>query len=357
MLDLTLIKTKFQSKHSKVKYKYYAIPTIFLFCLIYLFYSNDLLENEFSYLLNQNFSFENMSHYSFYTNYFNNSNHCSIINESFKQYYAEIDGVRYPQYISLYRNKFFDYNCINKSSNLKKILYWNPFFGDKTYGFGLGQIEPFKRMNCPITNCEAIFDKTRTNEADLVIVHMRDEFSMPASRKKSQKWIFFLIESQVHSAEFSHLNGFFNGTSTFQLNSDFFTPYGFEFKFYWEKNDNFNEDKDYLADKTEFAAAIISNCNDNSRRLDLIRSLQRFIPVKIFGSCGSPCIDKINCKMNISNVYKFYFAFENSFCKDYITEKFFQILNYDIIPVVYGGGNYKAYVNQSLSLTIKLFKF
>ena len=34
--------------------------------------------------------------------------------------------------------------------------------------------------------------------------------------------------------------------------------------------------------------------------------------------------------------YKFYFAFENSLCDDYITEKFFNMLKHNIVPVVLG---------------------
>jgi len=33
-------------------------------------------------------------------------------------------------------------------------------------------------------------------------------------------------------------------------------------------------------------------------------------------------------------------SFENSFCRDYVTEKFFKVLEYDIVPVVLGKGNY-----------------
>ncbi|KAB7494954.1 Alpha-(1,3)-fucosyltransferase 5 [Armadillidium nasatum] len=38
--------------------------------------------------------------------------------------------------------------------------------------------------------------------------------------------------------------------------------------------------------------------------------------------------------------YKFYLSYENSLCTDYITEKFFRALNYYIVPVVLGSGNY-----------------
>ena len=38
--------------------------------------------------------------------------------------------------------------------------------------------------------------------------------------------------------------------------------------------------------------------------------------------------------------YKFYLSFENSVCNDYVTEKFYEILAHDLVPVVYGGINY-----------------
>ena len=40
--------------------------------------------------------------------------------------------------------------------------------------------------------------------------------------------------------------------------------------------------------------------------------------------------------------YKFYLAFENSKCLDYVTEKFYNALLFSIVPVVYGGADYNA---------------
>lgn len=60
--------------------------------------------------------------------------------------------------------------------------------------------------------------------------------------------------------------------------------------------------------------------------MNYARELSKYIQVDIYGACGSlrcPRSQSQTCFDMLDEDYKFYLAFENSNCKDYITEKFF----------------------------------
>ena len=88
--------------------------------------------------------------------------------------------------------------------------------------------------------------------------------------------------------------------------------------------------------------------------------------VDIYGKCGMECPSRLEngtvvsdyyCKEYIFTKYKFYLAFENSLCTDYITEKFFLALNKNIIPVVMGQGHYDLYVGVTILNILKIQNF
>lgn len=73
-----------------------------------------------------------------------------------------------------------------------------------------------------------------------------------------------------------------------------------------------------------FIAWFVSNCVSRSGRQDLVKHLQKYIDIDVYGECGTlscPRKQEEKCKKMIDKQYKFYFALENSLCLDYVTEK------------------------------------
>ena len=58
----------------------------------------------------------------------------------------------------------------------------------------------------------------------------------------------------------------------------------------------------------------------------------------------SPRNHRDGCLGLLNTTYYFYLSFENSLCRDYVTEKFFKVVdNINVIPVVRGGTDYEQY--------------
>ena len=276
---------------------------------------------------------------------------CQIIYNKSHQYYAFIDGVVYPKSVPLYQNKSINFDCLNlhsRDKRVKTILFWNTYFHSNHTE---GKIEPLKKMNCPVVNCEITMNRSLLNESDYVVVHMMPNHDpidpIPSFRAPNQRWIFFLYEPPGYFAHhnYSVYNSVFNLTATYRLNSHIYTAYYSTARMKWAQNFTFKDDWDYSKGKSKMAFAVISNCNcDSTNRLKYIERVRRYIKVDVFGRCGKPCPDN-DCKASLATEYRFLFAFENSRCQDYITEKFFQALHYDVIPVVMGSGPYDHYVS------------
>jgi alpha-1,3-fucosyltransferase len=193
-------------------------------------------------------------------------------------------------------------------------------------------------------------DQNLSNESDLIIFHLPNKFEkIPKFKFSFQKWMLMIYESPLNSNGFSELNGLFDLTSTYKATSNLSSFYYTRSPHLWTKGSTFNKSKNYLNGKNKFIAALVSNCNDKSLRQQYLNDLKRFIPVSIYGKCGEPCehADYNLCKKHISRTHKFYFAFENAVCRDYVTEKFFDILKFDVVPVVFGGADYERYVPKT----------
>lgn len=208
--------------------------------------------------------------------------------------------------------------------------------------------------NCSESRC-LITGIRHHEQADAIIfpwVNLRTYSNLPP-RQSNQLWIFFILESPDTDAlirgdrgKFKQFDNTFNWTMTHRSDSEIFVPYG-----HIHLGDHLPDPKpiqtlqDKIERKTKMAAAFISNCYKvPGGRTEFIQELQKYISVDIYGACGKLRCDRADfegCWRMVARKYKFYLSFENSICRDYVTEKLFNALQYDIVPVVYGGGNYE----------------
>ncbi|CAC5393352.1 FUT-1 [Mytilus coruscus] len=130
---------------------------------------------------------------------------------------------------------------------------------------------------------------------------------------------------------------------SYRHDADAFSPYGII------KVRSSNKGKDYpsiYSRKTHNVVWIASNFNTVSKRKSYVLQLSKHIDVDIYGRCGDfSCPGTFfECKKKLSE--KFILSFENSLCKDYMTEKIFSIYGDDvnIIPIVRGAPNVRQYL-------------
>jgi alpha-1,3-fucosyltransferase len=92
--------------------------------------------------------------------------------------------------------------------------------------------------------------------------------------------------------------------------------------------------------KTRTAMYAASNCRPLSQRQLIVNSLMKFVDVDLYGRCGNrSCELQTKDCIDIEKNYRFYLSFENTLCKDYVSEKVFKLLTQVVIPVVYNGAN------------------
>ncbi|XP_053374080.1 alpha-(1,3)-fucosyltransferase C-like [Mercenaria mercenaria] len=236
------------------------------------------------------------------------------------------------------------------------------------------------------SNCRVIHQAKCSDtpvEADAVVFQGNN---MPRDRPtrldKNQVFVYLNIESPQYLQQTRignpFFNDFFNWTMTYRQDSDIPYLYGTVLPRSYDKSeylskaekvsgaldiknyhDKYNitdrrtdrDKKNYSAifrKKKKSSVWFVSHCGTASKRELYISKMKKFTDVDIFGRCSertNECPKKNpHCGKNVKDNYKFFLAFENSLCEDYITEKVFRWLSEDIIVVVRGARYYKRYL-------------
>ena len=268
----------------------------------------------------------------------------------FSSYYppqpADVQVPPIQKYITTYSQSHW------KEEKVKKIQMWTPFFRD------WGWLDDAQRIlkNCSYS-CEATNDRAQLETSSAVLFHANDLWTkfgieatfynplikFPSYRDPSQVWVMWSLEPMCYMwGEIPPHT--FNWTALYRRESTIFVP--FSLGTFTRKSEQeiktiprSKSTENYFASKSKMAVIQVSNCKDQARRYRIIRELSKFIEVDEYGTCSGNIICKhgiptFECGQRYFKSYKFYLAFENTFCRDYLSEKFWYALDRHQIPVI-----------------------
>uniref|UniRef100_A0A8C5Q7I5 Fucosyltransferase n=1 Tax=Leptobrachium leishanense TaxID=445787 RepID=A0A8C5Q7I5_9ANUR len=236
----------------------------------------------------------------------------------------------------------------NKNERIVTILLWTWPFGNRF---------PLNRCKNPGESSGCYFTADRNDYliADAVIFHHRDvcnsKSQLPqVQRPSGQYWVWFTLESPSHSPNLGFMDNLINITMSFRSDSDIFTPYGWLEKHIVEQNFT-------IPEKSKLAAWVVSNWNPYSKRVKFYEELKNHFQVDVYGRLHKSLPREDMQK--VLSTYKFYFAFENSQHRDYITEKLWtNALSYGAVPVVLGPPreNYERFIPRDSFIHVDDFQ-
>ena len=183
----------------------------------------------------------------------------------------------------------------------------------------------FVKDKCNVDKCKFTNDRNQLPFVDAVYSEKigSNDLSLDRSlvKNKDQVNIVFQLES---AQNYRVLTGkpHLNWTASYRLDSVLNAPYERFTPYLNATGLHAKPARNYAHGKTKMAAWFVSNCGAASGRNNVVNELKKYFNVDVFGRCGKPCPkNNKKCFTQLTTDYKFYFSFENSNCKDYITEK------------------------------------
>ncbi|XP_077537542.1 alpha-(1,3)-fucosyltransferase C-like isoform X1 [Haemaphysalis longicornis] len=247
---------------------------------------------------------------------------------------------------------FFGRKDIFGRPDKPRILFWTTIFGEWFSGLSKGGTAEL-RYWAPFWGCAdrcyIANDRRTLAISDAVVFYACDlnASDLPARRAPGQKWVLWSLEPPT-SCEMSPLvpmKTAINWTMTYRRDSDVLDAYAAVTARKRPASYSFDRLKERWMHKKTMAVWPVSHCDTFGKREDFVEELQRHIHVDVYGKCGNySCSRSVrnSCHRQFASEYFFLLSFENTVCKDYVTEKLYFTLLFDIIPVTFGGADYQA---------------
>ncbi|XP_047486172.1 alpha-(1,3)-fucosyltransferase C-like [Penaeus chinensis] len=273
----------------------------------------------------------------------------------------------------------------------KVVLFWTSWFGSQWAAkkgvltrFGTNSMEELREDGCAETNCFFTTDKAMLPLADALLFVSQNfhQGNFPKTRKPWQRWVWTEVEAPLTGSTLarlsaSNLSHYINWTMTYHERADVVAFYGYfrslnttlqpvrpnlienhraalaKYRDALARNTTLEQVmgpswRSYVR-RSKIVAWMSGHCPTISRREEYVRELAKHIPVDMYGTCGSQVCKtrhplKPDCWVEVLKDYHFYMAMENNLCDQYITEKLYNPLKYNLVPVVWGGSNYSRFL-------------
>jgi len=199
-----------------------------------------------------------------------------------------------------------------------------------------------------------------SEDSDAVLFHAADVWlTKPPYKRPGQIWIFQTQEPPRNfRMSFRQWNKLFNWTMTYRRDADIPHLYGMFRSLGRNAVSRKSNITEKWVTKNVTIAWFVGRCKSQGNRETYVKLLKKIRSVDIFGICGTKKCERFsfNCEQLIRNVYKFYLSFESNLCRDYITEKLYQVFEMkDVIPIVRGNVYYDQYVPPGLYINTRNF--
>lgn len=241
---------------------------------------------------------------------------------------------------------------IERNNKLPKILFWDRHTNmiiNETYNKYL-----FK--NC-IHKCrfETLMNNGSVEKYNAILFTARFlnsiNYKTPEKRTEEQFYIFYSVISPFE-INFPDIvkKKFFNVTMTYRSDSDLHIPYRILHKvttnYSYPLKETISSRRGLICWLTTLKALKMSKKSSK-----FVRELNKYIKIKIFN------VD-LELKGNYSvfeKNFKFFLYIEKHDCDEYITDSLYTLMEYDIIPIVYGSSDYRKILPTTSFINAKDF--
>lgn len=191
--------------------------------------------------------------------------------------------------------------------------------------------------NYNVSRCQLVDNQKLFSMADIVVFHQRElklgsqKLPLHLPRPAQQRWLWLSLEAPQNNGNLNHYAGMFNLTMSYNPGADITVPYGKIIE-----KDTEKIDFEVPQNKTHLVCWVVSNYQNDHKRVQVYKQLRKFIPIQMYGRAVKKPLTQDVLLPTISRCY-FYLAFENSESSHYITEKLWRnAFMAGTVPVVMG---------------------